>query len=243
MRAGDMVLQSEFVAHWAHERSVAFVGDGDAIAVCVAYLQSEGVVDYGPERITVLDFDERIVNAVRQFADRQGIEHLDARLYNCIEPLPPELRADCFYTNPPWGASNGGESVNVFLQRGMELVDGTGEGIVVLADQTDAHPWTAEVLSGVQAFAGQSGFYVARLMSSLHSYHLDDDPDLRSCNLVLRSLQDTSPPRASESITDPARLEDFYSKDGGCPKVRYVRDLRDYEHDKAMDVEYRFEPF
>ena len=36
MKAGDMVLQSEFVARWADEKKLAFIGDGDAISVCVA---------------------------------------------------------------------------------------------------------------------------------------------------------------------------------------------------------------
>jgi predicted methyltransferase len=31
MKAGDMVLQSEFVASWADRKRLAFVGDGDAI--------------------------------------------------------------------------------------------------------------------------------------------------------------------------------------------------------------------
>ena len=36
MKTAEMVLQSEFVAHWAAGRRVAFIGDGDAISVCVA---------------------------------------------------------------------------------------------------------------------------------------------------------------------------------------------------------------
>ena len=31
MKAGDMVMQSEFVAHWADGKRLAFIGDGDAI--------------------------------------------------------------------------------------------------------------------------------------------------------------------------------------------------------------------
>jgi predicted methyltransferase len=36
MKTGDMVLQSEFVASWADDKRLAFIGDGDAISVCVA---------------------------------------------------------------------------------------------------------------------------------------------------------------------------------------------------------------
>ena len=36
MKTGDMVLQSELIAKWADGKRLAFIGDGDAISVCVA---------------------------------------------------------------------------------------------------------------------------------------------------------------------------------------------------------------
>src|SRR5882672_95551 len=65
MKTGDMVLQSELVARWADGRRLAFIGDGDAISVCVAYLHNRGIFPYGPAKIVVFDFDERIRNAVK----------------------------------------------------------------------------------------------------------------------------------------------------------------------------------
>ena len=60
MKTGDMVLQSEFVARWADGRKLAFIGDGDAIGICVALMHARGIVGYGPREIRVFDFDERI---------------------------------------------------------------------------------------------------------------------------------------------------------------------------------------
>src|SRR6266446_7939253 len=80
MKSADMVLQSEFVARWANGKRLAFIGDGDAISVCVAYLRKRGIINYGPSRITVFDFDERIVGAVNRFADKERLDHLDAVL-------------------------------------------------------------------------------------------------------------------------------------------------------------------
>lgn len=127
MKAGDMVLQSEFVAHWADGKRLAFIGDGDAISICVAYLHARGIVNYGPAEIVVFDFDERICSAVERFADRERLDRLRAQLYNCLDQFPGSTNFDCFYTNPPWGASNGGESVCVFMQRGMEATSYAGE--------------------------------------------------------------------------------------------------------------------
>lgn len=81
MKTGDMVLQSEFVAKWANGKRLAFIGDGDAISVCVAYLQKREILENGPTKITVFDFDERIVGAVNRFADKERLEHLEAVLY------------------------------------------------------------------------------------------------------------------------------------------------------------------
>ena len=80
MKSGDMVFQSEIVADWAAGKRLAFIGDGDAISVCVAYLQANAVLPFGPAHITVFDFDERTVNAVTRFAEAAGIGNLDARL-------------------------------------------------------------------------------------------------------------------------------------------------------------------
>lgn len=241
MRAGDMVLQSEFIAHWARDRSVAFVGDGDAISVAVAYLQAAEILDYGPSRVVVFDFDERIVSSIRRFAEDKAIDWLEAHLYNCVDPVPPMDRFDCFYSNPPWGASNGGHSVMVFAQRGMELIGHDGEGLLVVADRKPQHQWTETVLAAVQEFAVTQGFYVSRLMPRLHSYHLDDNPELLSCNLILRSRPGNTSPGESEQIRDLDRLDNFYEMDGGPPRVRYVRD--DADDDERSREHLRFEFF
>lgn len=240
MKAGDMVLQSEFVASWAQDKTIAFVGDGDSISVCVAYLKARNIVGYGPTTIKVFDFDERMVNAINRFADSERIEGLSAQLYNCLDPLPAADDFDLFYTNPPWGASNSGASVNLFLQRGMELVCHAGGGVVVIADSMPGLPWTSEVLANVQHFAAVNGFYVSRMMPGLHSYHLDDNPELRSCNLILCARPGNRRESLSEAVTDPERLANFYGQ-GVTPAVHFVREKLRVDYGKAHDDEYELE--
>src|ERR1700733_12856629 len=88
MKTGDMVLQSELVARWADGKRLAFIGDGDAISVCVAYLHNRGIFPYGPSKITVFDFDERICNAMTRFADHERLDNLSSQLYNCLDGFP-----------------------------------------------------------------------------------------------------------------------------------------------------------
>lgn len=239
MKTGDMVLQSELVARWADRKRLAFIGDGDAISVCVAYLHKREIINYGPSEIVVFDFDERICGAVARFADKEGLSQLKAELYNCLDPFPGPTNFDCFYTNPPWGASNDGESVKIFVQRGMEATAYAGTGMVVIADD-DELEWPKRVLANVQQFVIRSGFFIQKMMSQLHQYHLDDAPNLRSCNLLIKALPGGKAPGPSVAISEPARLEHFYGRDRS-PKVRYVREKKRLDYGKAHDDEYLLE--
>lgn len=241
MKVGDMILQSEIVASWADGRDLVFIGDGDAISVSVAYLKSKNVFSFGPKSIHVVDFDERTVNAINSFAEHAKVPTLSAELYNVLDPLPLDKPYDCFYTNPPWGASNNGESVNVFAQRGMEAVQYSGSGMIVIAD-SDKEDWPKRVLANVQRFALTNGFYISRMQRQLHEYHLDDAPTLKSCNLFLSSQPDEIRARPSEAITDPARLNHFYGKSQGT-EVRYVRSKMTLGYGVAHPDEYELQNF
>ncbi|MGH9915868.1 MAG: bis-aminopropyl spermidine synthase family protein, partial [Pyrinomonadaceae bacterium] len=159
-------------------------------------------------------------------------------LYNCIDQFPDDETFDCFYTNPPWGASNNGDSVNLFAQRGMEAIRFSGEGMIVIADDEELQ-WPQQVLSSVQTFSSANGFFVSRMMPRLHAYHLDDNPDLRSCNLIIRSLPGNQRAFASDSALD-SRLANFYGLDQR-PTVRYVREKKRLDYGMASDEEYEFE--
>lgn len=239
MKTGDMVMQSEFVAKWAENKRLAFIGDGDAISVCVAYLMAREIIPYGPSKVMVFDFDERIVQAIKRFADKMRLEQLDATLYNCLDAFPAVPKYDCFYTNPPWGASNNGESVNVFAQRGMEAIGYDGHGLIVIADDEELE-WPKQVLGSVQTFATARGFYVSRMQPRLHLYHLDDAPDLHSCNLAISSVPGKWKNIDTEAITDPERLKNFYGR-SKAPRARYIRERKTLNYGMAHEDEYSLE--
>lgn len=241
MKAGDMVLQTSLIAQRFDGRKLVFMGDGDSISLCLAYLMHRKVLSVGPSQILVLDFDERMVKAVERFADREGItDRIQSRLYNCIDGLPPDLigKFNAFYTNPPWGASNDGESVKVFAQRGMEACGPESVGAIVIADDSKV-PWSQRVLVETQRFALESGYFVQEMQTNLHEYHLDDAPDLRSCNLFLRSSPDRQCPTTSESLHED-RLEHFYGRHQNL-RVQYVREQARVDYGKAVDSTYKLE--
>jgi predicted methyltransferase len=242
MKAGDMVLQTSLIAQRFDGRRLIFIGDGDSICLCLAYLRKREILDVGPSEILLLDFDERIVNAVQRFADKERIEDkITARHYNCIDALPSDLigRYNAFYTNPPWGASNSGESVKVFVDRGIEACGTEAVGVIVIADDSTV-AWSREVLFEVQSHVLGHKFYVQEMQTNLHAYHLDDAPDLKSCNLFVRSLPDRA--AASKSFDlNGSRLEDFYGSRKNL-RVRYVREKARVDYGKAPDGTYELEP-
>jgi len=241
MKAGDMVLQTSLIAQRFAGRKLVFMGDGDSISLCLAYLVRSEILTEGPETILVLDFDERIVNAVQRFADREGISgRIQSRLYNCIDSLPKELLGafNAFYTNPPWGAHNEGESVAVFVERCFEASTTDAVGAIVIADDS-AVPWSQKVLARTQKFVLEQGFYVQEMQTNLHEYHLDDAPDLRSCNLFVRSLPDRKLVAKSYALHEQ-RLEDFYGRSQNL-RVHYVRDTNRVDYGKAFKDTYTLE--
>lgn len=241
MKAGDMVLQTSLIAQRFAGRKLLFMGDGDSISLCLAYLVKQGIIEGGPDSILVLDFDERMVGAVQRFADREGIsDKIQSRLYNCIDRLPDELlgQFDAFYTNPPWGAHNEGESVKVFIERCFEASNAQAVGAVVIADDSTV-AWSQKVLAQTQSFALESGFFVQEMQTKLHEYHLDDAPDLRSCNLFLRSLPDRRLAAKSYDLHQ-SRLEDFYGRSQNL-RVHYVRETNRVDYGKAYEGTYSLE--
>lgn len=241
MKVADMVIQAEYVARVFDGKKIIFVGDGDGIALSAAHLKSEGVINYGPTSITLLDFDERIVNSVKRFGEKlKDSVEIQAHLYNVSDPIPPEHLGlyDGFHINPPWGASNGGESVVIFLERATEAMKPGGLGIMVIADDPDL-AWTQFVLRDTQQRAIELGFVVCEMQPQLHLYHLDDAPDLRSCSCLMRQIDINRHPINSMPLS-PERLMNFYGKNNPL-QYQYVREIPTLNREKASEHIYKLQ--
>ena len=224
MKTADMLLHAEHAGRWFNEKRVVFIGDGDAIALTLVHLRRQEFFQNGPASVHVLDFDERVVLSIRDFAQRFDIaDAVTAELYNVADPLPQQhwQRFEAFHMNPPFGQSNEGRSIEAFLRRGIEAVGAEAIGCAVLANDRN-HPWTWEVMQKAQRFALDNHMVVAELLPEFHHYHLDDDPDLRSCSMVLRRVDYTPSGYASVPL-EPHFLAEFYGKNNPL-NVRYVRD-------------------
>jgi predicted methyltransferase len=225
MRAGDMMLQAEHISRLFSGKDVVFIGDGDSIGLCLAHLHNKGILDQGPTHIHVLDFDERIVLSIQQFAKQYAIENcITSELYNVADPLPEHCwqKFKGFYTNPPYGASNGGTSVQAFLKRGVEASQGDSVAGVVIADDSELD-WTKHILYNTQKFMSDQDFFVSELIPEFHTYHLDDNPALRSCSISFKR-NNFAPSAYSSKPLSQEMLKNFYGNNIPL-KVKFVKDL------------------
>lgn len=240
MKTADMLLQTEHVGRLFEGKRVVFIGDGDAIGLCLVHLHTMGLLERGPTSVHVLDFDERVVLSIRAFVERFGIsKRVSAELYNVADALLQKHweKFECFYTNPPFGASNHGKSIKAFLQRGIEAVGHDALGCLVLADHS-SYSWTREVLLATQRILVHNGFMISELLPEFHHYHLDDAPDLTSCSMVVRRVEYQPAPYASTPL-EPSMLANFYGEESPL-RVRYIRDLT--QGSKAPSRDHTIEP-
>ena len=199
---------------------------GTRLGYVWSIFNNQELLEHGPQRVHVLDFDERVVLSIEDFAERFGLsDRVSAELYNVADALPQGHweRFECFYTNPPFGASNNGRSIEAFLKRGVEAVGKDAIGCLVLADDPNS-PWTRDVLLATQRIVVQTDFIISELIPEFHHYHLDDDPDLTSCSMVIRQVSNTTLLLTLVSPLAPSMLTNFYGKESPL-RVKYVRDL------------------
>jgi predicted methyltransferase len=242
MKVGDLVIQSDFIARQFNDLDIVFIGDGDAISLCTVHLREKGIFGYGPRHITVLDFDERIVNSINHFARNNDLDDkIKAILYNVSDPLPEDYwrTSDAFYTNPPWGASNDGRSVTAFVHRGVEAIKPRGMGAIVIADNEEVG-WTGQVIFRTQEMLIQAGFIVSEMIPGLHKYHLDDSPELTSCCMLTRDINAQLAYEKSEHLPTEV-LANFYGRNNPL-KVRYVKDHSGLNLGRAHDRSYELIP-
>lgn len=240
MKLPDILLQAEVISRWFDKKDVIFIGDGDAIGLTVSHLANQELLSGKPRHIIVLDFDERIVNSINNFASKNGLrDKIKAELYNVAYPLPESYwqSKDAFYTNPPWGASNNGKSVWAFVLRGIESVKPKALGCIVIGDHPD-FPWTHEILKIIQTHTLELGFRIAEMLPNFHKYHLDDAPNLTSCCLILSRHEKNSLDYDSKPLSGHD-LMNFYGAETPL-RIRYIRD--DTNGGKLDSKDYHTEP-
>jgi predicted methyltransferase len=179
---------------------VAFVGDDDLASVALMRAAA-------PQRLLVVDIDERILDAVEQEASRLGLaDRLAVERADLASAADADgLRArhgetfDIVVTDPPY-AHDGMAS---FLAVAMSLTAYTGEAHVAVPGLL-AEAWTDELLHSVQTALVSAGFLIDRITPGAFAY---ETSDVVSSLVVARRLPGTPPPAPAASVN----LDRFYT--------------------------------
>lgn len=209
MLPGSQLNQVKLISPYTRNRHVAFVGDGDCMALCMGLLAKEGIID-GPEQMLILDFDERLIRFVNRTARQFGFhDRIETLQYNVVDPVPESFRQryDVFYTNPPYGSKNRGQSGMAFLARGAALCSkSNSSGISILPYGQGT--WSQPAMYDIQSFMLEHGYVVGDMLRGMHSYHLDDSPTLRSATVVFDRAEAKPSPYEDQSL--PESMANFF---------------------------------
>jgi hypothetical protein len=117
MSPEDVIRRLEFIYERGDLPSHIFIiGDDDLFSIAAGLT---GI----PEKITVLEIDERIVDFINKRADELGL-NIEAYVYDVQRDLPKYLRSkyDIFVTDPVETLPG----LNLFLSRGISALKGVG---------------------------------------------------------------------------------------------------------------------
>lgn len=221
MLPGSQLTQAKLIAPYLAGKEVIFVGDGDSMALSLGVLGKRGVIppDRIPAKMTVLDFDSRIVEFVRTASQQFGFHDIvNAEIYNVRDPLPEELRNrfDVVYVNPPYGSKNQGFSGIAFLARGLEATKEFGSRAIAILPYNSHLGWTYDAMRSIQSFMFEGGCVVSEMLTAMHLYHLDDSPDLKSGTTVFDRVAAGKNDFDGRALTEE-EMELFYGSSG--PKM------------------------
>lgn len=188
MRTDDLLRQTLSVAERLDQKEIVFIGDFDCASVAlVGQCRS---LDVMPKLVHIVDFDMRVLRAIRDGFNLLGMEQiLQTTVYNVFNPIASSLEAsfDWFYANPPYGQFNHGESVWLFVHRGIEFCKLNGGGTLIIPNDRQRE-WTDANAFRIKCKVEAIGGRILQATSSNHSYHLDDDPDLKSVAFTLEGV-------------------------------------------------------
>ncbi|MCX6168707.1 MAG: bis-aminopropyl spermidine synthase family protein [Ignavibacteriales bacterium] len=211
MMSGGMILQTLLMHDYIGGKHIIFVGDGDGMSMMFGIFSHHGIIPK-PSYMTVLDMDKRTLSHIKRFANAEGFGHIiDVRSYNVFETVPKDLveQADVFYTNPPYGSKNCGNSGIVFLSRCMELSKKSKSYGIAILPYGSGHPWSITAMYNIQKFVVDHGYSVSEMICGLHKYHLPDNPILASGYVVMDRINYIPHPWTN-SVVPSEYLKNFY---------------------------------
>jgi predicted methyltransferase len=227
MRSLDLLCQVKWIAPKLQNKSVVFIGDHDGTSILIGMLASKGIIS-PPSRLLMLDFDDRLIHVANNLSKEFKFNNIfSAQLYNVFDPIPNgNGEFDWFYSNPPYGSNNRGNSACLFIARGIEHLKfrQMSRGCVILP-MSNSRNWARVTINTVRKFLRDSNWLMREKFINTHKYHLDDDPELSSSAYSLVPLKnETKWNHAYLGSRVPfVEFPNFYSGQDKRPYPRYIK--------------------
>lgn len=218
MHGGDMIQQTLLMHNFLDDKNVLFLGDGDGMSMMFGLFATNGITSK-PKGLTVLDFDERMVNNIMKFSrDFNFTIPVKTSVYNVIDKSEMELRRkfDFFYINPPYGSKNKGLSTIAWLHCCMDLCDEDASGCLVIP-YDEKVTWTVEAMKNIQKFLIENGFVIREMITGMHNYHLPEAPDLTSATIIVDRIK-TSLSEFEDLLLPKSYVINLYGGEREVPK-------------------------
>lgn len=228
MRPLDLIRQVKLMAPYLEGKAVVFLGDHDGTSLLLGIMSREHTCPK-PKSMLILDFDERLLVTARKLAIEYGFNDLlETRLYNVFDPVPRDLagRFDWFYTNPPYGCRNQGESARLFIARCCELAcPQYAKGCIIIPDDEN-RLWTTTAMDATDYFLHQHGWTINEKLNQMHQYQLDDDQELASSVILVKRSSCGQPSSQAMDYAgrrvDFSEIPHFYGLTVNPPYPRYI---------------------
>jgi predicted methyltransferase len=219
MLEDSMVYQAKKYYKYLGNKNIVFLGDGDGASIYYGLLLKYGLVK-NIKCITVLDFDERILNYHIKIYDNNELlsyYKLDLLKYNVLNPISKDLRNkfDFFYINPPYGAFNNGNSIIAWLHRCLDLCSNKCMGCLIVPCDKN-YNWSINNIKYIKKFLYEKGFEIIEEELNIHSYDFGGTSDLKSSTFIVKKTRDVKSEYTDLELPDEFK-ENLYGKPRDIP--------------------------
>lgn len=205
-----MVIQAEKCFGHLKNKNCVFLGDGDGASSYYALLQQNKLIS-PISSITVLDFDENILNYHRKIIKDNNI-NIDCKYinYDVRDVVPSEYKNkfDFFYINPPYSSHNKGDSIKLWLHRCIDLIKDEAQGCIIIPTDRD-YPWSIENSKEIEKFLTNYGFIIKEIFFNLHDYDLDCTSFIKSSTYIVERVEKVPSEFENTKITEEI-ISDLY---------------------------------
>ena len=235
MLEDSMIYQAKKYYKYLENKNIVFLGDGDGASIYYGLLLKYGLVK-NVNNITVLDFDERILNYHKKIYNENNLADyykLSLLKYNVLNPISINLKNkfDFFYINPPYGAFNNGNSIIAWIHRCLDLCSDNCMGCLIIPCDEN-YSWSVNNIKYIKKFFKEKGFNIIKEELNIHDYDFGGTSDLKSSTFIVEKKRKVKSEYSNLELPNEFK-ENLYGKPRDIPNY-IIDDNSEYGIEKFL---------